>query len=166
MSEETKADAKQETTDVVTEKKQEKVWTDDEVQKIIKERDSAKKKAQAKEEAEKAALEAKMIEEGKTKELLAQREAELAEVRKKAEEFDNYKNTKREQLLSLLSDDDKEFADGMSLDKLERFVEKQTKQPQQQESSPKWKPGGKLEKPKFKTAEENAAWLRKNGLAV
>lgn len=143
-----------------------KVWTDDEVQKIIKERDAAKKKAQAKEDAEKAALEAKMLEEGKTKELLAQREAELAEARREAEEAKQYKAAKREALLSKLSDDDKEFVDGMSLDKLERFVEKQSQNKPQQSSAPVYKPGGTVPKPKFKTAEENAKWLRDNGLAV
>lgn len=164
--EEKTADAEQVKADAET--KKEKTWTDDEVQKIIKERDSAKKKAQAKEDAEKALQEQKMIEEGKTKELLAQREAELAEARKEAEEARAYKTAKREQLLSKLSDDDKEFVEGMSLDKLERFVEKQTKQTNRQSDPPagNWKPGSKLEKPRFKNAEEHAAWLLKEGLAV
>lgn len=142
-----------------------KVWTDDEVQKIIKERDSAKKKVSAKEESDKAALEAKMIEEGKTKELLAQREIELAEARKEAEEAKQYKNAKRDSLLAKLSDDDKEFVDGMSLDKLERFVEKQNQNKPIQSSAPVYKPGGTIPKPKFKNAAENAQWLRSQGLA-
>lgn len=145
-----------------------KTWTDDEVQKIIKERDSAKKKAQAKDDAEKAALEAKMIEEGKTKELLAQREAELAEAKKKADEFDLYKASKRNQLLSKLSDDDKEFAVDMNLDKLEKFVDKQTKQTTQQASPPsgQWKHGSNTPMPKFRNADERAKWLIEQGLAV
>lgn len=159
-----KPDGEQKTADAVTEKQQ-KVWTDDEVQKIIKERDSAKKKAQAKEDAEKAAIEAKMLEEGKTKELLAQREAELAEAKKEAEEARQYKAAKREALLSKLSDDDKEFVDGMPLDKLERFVDKQSKNTTQPPNS-KNKPGDGLSKPKIRNAEENAAWLRSQGLAV
>lgn len=165
MSDETKgSDEQQKTSDDASEKKQ-KVWTDDEVQKIIKERDSAKKKAQAKEDAEKAALEQKMIEEGKTKELLSQREIELAEARKEAEEAKAFKLAQRESLLSKLSDDDKEFVEGMPLDKLQRFVEKQTKQTQQSPPGGKWKPGGTIPKPVFKTAEENAQWLRSQGLA-
>jgi len=75
MSDEQKADAEQLKADASIEQKQ-KTWTNDEVQEIIKERDSAKKKARAREEQDKVLTEQKMIEEGKTKELLAQREAE------------------------------------------------------------------------------------------
>lgn len=165
MSDETRSDEQQKKSDDSSEKQQ-KVWTDDEVQKIIKERDAAKKKAQAKEDAEKAALEAKMIEEGKTKELLAQREAELAAALKEAEEARQFKTAKRESLLSKLSDDDKEIAAELSLDKLEKFVEKQTKTSPNTPPSGKFKPGSAMEKPKFKTAAENKAWLIQNGLAV
>jgi len=91
----------------------------------------------------------------------------VIEARKEAEEAKIYKANKRETLLSKLSDDDKEFAIDMNLDKLEKFVDKQTglKNKQQDPPSGQWKPGSKLEKPKFKNAEENAAWLRKQGLA-
>lgn len=164
MSDETRSDEQQQKPDGDAEKKQGKVWTDDEVQKIIKERDAAKKKAQAKEEAEKAALEAKMLEEGKTKELLAQREAELAEAKKKAEEYDRYRTQKREALLAKLSDDDKEIAGELSLEKLEKFVEKQN--PKQQQDQPKYKPGSSTQRPKFKNAEEFNKWLKEQGLAV
>jgi hypothetical protein len=167
MSDEQKADAEQKKEDSSSEQKQ-KTWTDDEVQKIIKERDTAKKKAQAKDDAEKAATEAKMIEEGKTKELLAQREAELAEAKKKADEYDLYKASKRNQLLSRLSDDDKEFAVDMNLDKLEKFVDKQLKQTTQQASPPsgQWKHGTNTPMPKFRNADERAKWLIAQGLAV
>ena len=164
MSEQTTADAEQVKADA--EPAKQKTWTDDEVQKIIKERDTAKKKAQAREEQDKAAQEAKMLEEGKTKELLSQREAELAEARKEAEEAKAFKTAQREALLSKLSDDDKGFADGMSLDKLQRFVDKQTHSQSTQRSAEKWKPGNSTAKPTFKTAKENAEWLKSQGLAT
>jgi hypothetical protein len=164
MSDEQKPDGEQVKADA--EPAKQKVWTDDEVQKIIKERDSAKKKAQAREEQDKAAQEAKMLEEGKTKELLAQREAELAEARKESEEAKAFKTAQRNALLSKLSDDDKEFVEGMSLDKLQRFVDKQTQSQSTQRSAEKWKPGNATAKPIFKTAKENADWLKSQGLAV
>lgn len=165
MADETRSDEQQQNADAGAGKG--KTWTDDEVQKIIKERDAAKKKAQAKEEAEKAALEAKMIEEGKTKELLAQREAELAEAKKKASEFDQYKAQKREGLLSKLSDDDKEIAAELSLEKLEKFVEKQSQKSQQQtQETPKYKPGSPGSLPTFKNHSEFQKFMKDNDLLV
>ena len=145
-----------------------RTYTEAQMKELIAERDKAKEKLRKIDEEKKKLEDQKLIDEGKTKELLSQREAELAEARKEAEEAKQYKTQKREQLLSKLSDDDKEFADGMNLEKLEKFVDKQTgtNNTQQSQSAGKWKPGTGQDKPKFKTAAENAAWLKENGLAV
>jgi phage I-like protein len=74
----------------------------------------------------------KLIEDGKTKELLIEREKELAELKtqfettkSKAEEYELYKKTKREGLLAELPDEEsKTIASDLSLDKLELFVKK------------------------------------------
>lgn len=146
-----------------------KTYTEEQMKELIAERDKAKEKLRKIDEDRKKFEDAKLIEEGKTKELLAQRDAELVEARKEAEEAKAYKAQKLQSLMSMLSDDDKEFAEGMNLEKLEKFVEKQTKTTQQANPpNGQWKPGAKLEKPKFTgpgAAEKNAQWLKSQGLA-
>jgi len=85
----------------------------------------------------KAIKDAKKIEEGKTSELLKEREAELekkiAEVetyKLKADEAEKYINSERERLIALLPDEDKEYAEDIKdLAKLSKFVNKQLKAP-------------------------------------
>lgn len=163
MSEDTRSDEQQAKADAEA-SKQEKKYSKAELDEVIAERDKAKEKLRKIDEDRKKLEEQKLIDEGKTKELLAQREAELAEAKKQASEYEAYKTQKREALLSKLSDDDKEFVDGMSLDKLERFVEKQTNSPKPS-SAPVYKPGGTVPRPKFKNAAEFNKWLSDNNLA-
>jgi seryl-tRNA synthetase len=75
----------------------------------------------------------KLIDEGDTKKILGEREKELSElktqfetVKKKADEFDSYKQTKREGLLAQIKDPDLKLVANeiQGLDKLETFVNK------------------------------------------
>ncbi len=144
-----------------------KTYSEEQMKELIAERDKAKEKLRKIDEEKKKLDEQRLVDEGKTKELLTQRESELLEARKKAEKLDTYEKTRREILEGKLLDDDKPFTSSMDLDTLEKFVEKQSKQSQhQQHSTEKWKPGSSKQKPVFKTAAENAKWLKEQGLAV
>ena len=101
-----------------------KTWPDDEVRKIIEERDKAKQKLRAVDEEKKKAGEQKAIEEGKLKEVLAQKEAELAEAQKKAQAFEDQQKVFRDGLLSKITDPKlKSIAEELSIAKLQEFAE-------------------------------------------
>ena len=69
--------------------------------------------------------EAKMVEDGKLKEALNIVQKERDEFKTQAEQWNTYQTNKRESLMSKLTeDDDKSIADGLSLDKLEKYVSK------------------------------------------
>ena len=69
--------------------------------------------------------EAKMVEDGKLKEALNIVQKERDEFKTQAEQWNTYQTNKRESLMSKLTeDDDKSIADGLSLDKLEKYVNK------------------------------------------
>lgn len=108
---------------------QAKVWSDDEVKKIIEERDNAKRKLRKIDEDTQKAAESKAIEEGKLKEVLEKQTAELESLRKFKESKDVEEIAVRESALTKLSDEDKEIAKELSTPKLLAYVEKQTKQP-------------------------------------
>ena len=91
---------------------QDKPWRNEaEVKKIIVERDEAKARLKEIAEKEKKLAEDKAVAEGKVKEILAQKEAELAEVKKKAELYEAEQKAIREQALEGLPDEFKSFAE-------------------------------------------------------
>ena len=67
----------------------------------------------------------KMIEDGKLKEALDIVSKERDTFKTQSEQWNTYQTNKRESLMSKLTDDDdKSIADGLSLDKLEKYVAK------------------------------------------
>jgi len=75
----------------------------------------------------KSKAEAKLVEDGKLKEALDLMTNERNDFKKQAEQWNTYQTNKRESLMSKLTeDDDKSIAEGLSLDKLEKYVTKVT----------------------------------------
>ena len=73
----------------------------------------------------KSKAEAKMVEDGKLKEALDLVTQERNDFKGQAEQWNTYQTNKRESLMGQLTDDtDKSIADGLSLDKLEQYVNK------------------------------------------
>ena len=73
----------------------------------------------------KSKSEAKMVEDGKLKEALDLVTQERNDFKGQAEQWNTYQTSKRESLMGQLTDDtDKSIADGLSLDKLEQYVNK------------------------------------------
>ncbi len=67
----------------------------------------------------------KMVEDGKLKEALNIVQKERDEFKVQSEQWNTYQANKRESLMGKLTDDDdKSIADGLSLDKLEKYVSK------------------------------------------
>jgi len=67
----------------------------------------------------------KMVEDGKLKEALNIVQKERDDFKVQAEQWNTYQTDKRESLMGKLTDDDdKSIADGLSLDKLEKYVSK------------------------------------------
>ena len=101
-----------------------KTWPDDEVKKIIEDRDKAKHLLRSIDEANKKSEEQKAIEEGKLKEVLAKREAELVEALNKAQAFEDQQKALRDGLLSKITDPKlKSIAEELSIAKLQEFTE-------------------------------------------
>jgi len=126
IAEQAAADAAKAKADAEAQKKpdEKKTWPDDEVKKIIDERDKAKEKARKYDEDKRKAEEAKAIEEGKLKDVLAQREAELTEARKEADAYKLQQSTFRDGLLSKVNDPKlKSIAAELSIPKLQEFVD-------------------------------------------
>ena len=75
----------------------------------------------------KSKAEAKLVEDGKLKEALDLMTNERNDFKKQAEQWNTYQDNKRESLMGKLTeDDDKSIAEGLSLDKLEKYVTKVT----------------------------------------
>ena len=73
----------------------------------------------------KSKAEAKLVEDGKLKEALDLMTNERNDFKKQAEQWNTYQDNKRESLMGKLTeDDDKSIAEGLSLDKLEKYVSK------------------------------------------
>ena len=84
-----------------------KPWRNEaEIKKIIADRDKAEAKLKEIAEKEKKQAEEKAIADGKTKEILAQKEAELADAKKKAELYEQEQKAIREQALAQITDDE------------------------------------------------------------
>lgn len=73
------------------------------------------------EEARQEALEAQ----NKWQELAEERKTQIESLQVRADEWDNYKSTRRDSLLEKLSDDDKELFGELPISKLEKIVERQ-----------------------------------------
>jgi hypothetical protein len=143
MTEEEKLAEAKAKADAEANKNNPKTWEDSEVQKIIKQRQEGKeereklaKELDAFKEKERKELEAKQIEDGKSKELLTQKEKELqekdkalAEQKKVLDEIEAERKTQKESLINKLTDEtDKKVAvEIKDLSTLTAFVEKQTK---------------------------------------
>ena len=70
---------------------------------------------------------AKLVEDGKLQEALGIVSKERDDFKTQAEQWNQYQSNKRETLMNQLTDDtDKSIADGLSLDKLEKYVSKVT----------------------------------------
>ena len=85
-----------------------------ELKKVIAERDKAKAKLREREEEDRKALEAKAIEEGKLKELLAGRDAELSELKKYRESVEADRQAQKARALDKVPESYRKFADKMS----------------------------------------------------
>ena len=71
----------------------------------------------------KSKAEAKLVEDGKLKEALDLMTKERDSFKTQADQWNSYQTNKRESLMSKLTEeDDKSIADGLSLDKLEKYV--------------------------------------------
>ena len=76
-------------------------------------------------QANKEKEEAELAKQGEYKTLLDNTKQELSGYKTKAEAWDNYQTSRRTSLMEKLSDDsDKSIAEGLSLDKLEMYVDK------------------------------------------
>ena len=70
---------------------------------------------------------AKLVEDGKLQEALGIVTKERDDFKTQADQWNQYQSNKRETLMNQLTDDtDKSIADGLSLDKLEKYVAKVT----------------------------------------
>ena len=78
--------------------------------------------------AQKEKEQAELVEQGKAKEALELVTKERDSFKKQAEQWTSYQDNKRTSLMEKITDDtDKSIADGLSLDKLELYVNKVTK---------------------------------------
>ena len=89
----------------------------------LKEKLSEHDKAKAKQEQQKA------LERGEHEKVIASLQEELNAAKPLAEQWTTYSKSRREQLLTGLDDNDKALSEGMSLEKLELFVQRIAKQP-------------------------------------
>ena len=75
--------------------------------------------------ANKAKEEDELAKQGEYKQLLENTKQELEQFKTKASQWDSYQTNRRGNLMERLTDDtDKEIADGLSLEKLEKYVDK------------------------------------------
>ncbi len=141
-----------------------KVWTDDEVQKIISERDKTKNKLRTFEDSIKKQDELKLIEDGKLKEVLASKEIELTNLQAKATKYDSEMNKLRENALSKIEDETiREVVSKLeSLDDINKLVEKQTEKIKIDNSKGILKPSER----KFKNFQEMESYLKSQNLVI
>ena len=83
-----------------------------------------KSKFSAMENKQSKAREAQMKEDGQLKELLAEKESALEKAVVKAQEWDVYKQTRKESLLNELPEQDREIYTNLSLENLDKHVQK------------------------------------------
>lgn len=124
-----KAEAKQTESDDKSEKKERdpvRTYSDEAFKQLIAERDEAKKKARAYEEAEKKLADEKLLSEGKAKELLEAREKELADVKLKAEALEKAEAERKQRLIGLITSESiKGIAQKLTSNEIEALVKEQ-----------------------------------------
>lgn len=98
------------------------------LQDVIKQRDELKEWRRQQEEIKAAEARKKLEEEGNYKAVIEQTAKELEDSRKELEESRKVIQTIRSDLISKLSEEDKEIAASLDLDKLRKFVDRITKQ--------------------------------------
>jgi hypothetical protein len=99
-------------------------YSEEEFKKLVSERDKAKERLRLIDEAAKKAEEEKLVTEGKAKELLAQKEAELSDLKAKATAYEEQERTLRESMTAKLTDEaDKLVAPKLSVAELTKLVE-------------------------------------------
>lgn len=142
-----------------------KTYSEEEFKKAVAERDKAKERLRLIDEETKKAAEAKAIEEGRIKEILADREAKLAEAEKKAKAYEESQAKVREKALANIKDPElKKFAEALpSVEMVLEFSEKVT----QTKITPftDKTPPAAGEPIKFKSAREWEKTLREQGQA-
>jgi predicted nuclease with TOPRIM domain len=101
-----------------------KMYSEEEFKEAVAARDKAKAKLREREEEDRKALETKAIEEGKLKEVLASKEAELSAVRKELEAVETARKEARLKALDKVPEEFKRFAERfMSADEIKEFLE-------------------------------------------
>lgn len=122
------------TTDVVTKpdgSATPKTYSEEAFREVIAARDAAKAKLREREEADKKATDAKLLEEGKLKELLAAKETEIGALqglKDKVAKYEAAEAAQREKLLKELPKEKRDLYAGVSLEVLQDVVE-QVKKP-------------------------------------
>lgn len=148
-----------------SEVKQIKQWTDDEVQKIISERDKTKNKLRNFEDGVKKIEEQKLIEDGKLKELLMQKETQLTDLQSKATKYDDDMRKLKEHSLSKIDNEDlRSIASKLeSVDDIVKIGELTAKSQFKVENG---KLPLKSAERKFKNFQEMEQYLKSQNLAV
>lgn len=148
-----------------SEVKQIKQWTDDEVQKIISERDKTKSKLRNFEDGVKKIEEQKLIEDGKLKELLMQKETQLTDLQSKATKYDDEMKRLKEHSLNKIDNEDlRSIASRLeSIDDIVKIGELTAKSQIKVENG---KLPLKSAERKFKNFQEMEQYLKSQNLAV
>lgn len=141
-----------------------KQWTDEEVQKIISERDKTKNKLRSFEESAKKEEEKKLVEDGKLKELLQQKEITLQDLQLKANKYDDEMKRLKESALSKIKNEEvRGIAEKLEsvddINKINEFISKQVV------NIDNGKPAFKTPERKFKNFQEMEKYLKSQGLA-
>lgn len=131
-----------------------KTYSEEEFKKVVAERDKAKAKNRETEEKEKKAAEEKAIEEGRLKEVLAQKESLLADAHKKLEAVETARQVSRQRVLDGITDPNvKRFAEKMGDESdIRDFLETLSKTKLETHKALSEK--GEPQKPAFKSARD------------
>ena len=162
------ADAENKATDIATTQTDvivAKQWTDEEVQKIISERDKSKNKLRSFEDDKKKQEDAKLIEEGKLKELLVDRDRQLIDLQGKATKYDEEMKKLKDNVLSRITDEGARqiIAKLDSIDDISKLAESFQSTKIKVDSS---KASNKLPEAKFKSYSEFENYLKSQNLAI
>jgi hypothetical protein len=95
----------------------------DQKKSLHSENEALKSQIQEQEKKDAEAREAQLIEKNQHEVVIGEQKKLIEKLQVGNEEWTNYQKTERERLLSKLPEDQKEFGDGMDLEKLTKFVE-------------------------------------------
>jgi len=105
--------------------KQSRTYTAEEFKELVAQRDEVKKKLREREDADKKAADAKLLEEGKLKEALEAKDRELSEykdIKGKLKRFEDAEAARKEKLLKSLPEKKRELYAGVDVSVLEDIV--------------------------------------------